>query len=124
MNKLFLFSILFLTYLGYSFWVYTSGTESPAVMTARQQYGKQLYQDYNCQSCHQLFGLGGYLGPELTTVISDKQRGVMYAKAFLEKGAVRMPDFHFNPAQINALVDYLAYVDAQAVTYKNINRGE
>jgi len=118
MNKLWVFAILFLTYMSYSTWVYTMGTNRASEMSVRQQYGKQLYQDYNCQSCHQLFGLGGFLGPELTTVISDKNRGELYAKVLLENGAIRMPDFHFSPAQVDAILDYLKYVDANAFTYK------
>jgi len=118
MNKLWVFAILFLTYLLYSSWVYTMGTNRASEMNVRQQYGKQLYQDYNCQSCHQLFGLGGFLGPELTTVISDKNRGELYAKVLLENGAIRMPNFHFTPVQVDAILDYLKYVDANAFTYK------
>lgn len=87
-------------------------------MTSHQELGKQIYQEYNCQSCHQLFGLGGYLGPELTTVISDKNRGELYARILLENGAIRMPNFHLSPKQVNALIDYLKYVDANAFTYK------
>ncbi len=121
MYKVFVFVILFLAYVSYSYWVYTNGTEKATVMTVNQQYGKQLYQEYNCQSCHQLFGLGGYLGPELTTVISDKNRGELFAKIILENGAIRMPNFHFTSDKVNALLDYFKYVDANASSYKNNN---
>ena len=118
MQKLLIFAILFITYITYSSWVYTRGTDRASIMTSHQEWGKQIYQEYNCQSCQQLFGLGGYLGPELTTVISDKNRGELYASILLENGAIRMPNFHLSPKQVNALIDYLKYVDANAFTYK------
>jgi len=118
MQKLLIFAILFITYITYSSWVYTRGTDRASIMSSHQELGKQIYQEYNCQSCHQLFGLGGYLGPELTTVISDKNRGELYARILLENGAIRMPNFHLSPKQVNALIDYLKYVDANAFTYK------
>ena len=119
MNKLLVFAVLFISYVSYSSWVYTKGTDRASEMTPNQQLGKQLYQEYNCQSCHQIFGLGGYLGPELTTVISDKTRGELYAKTILENGgAIRMPNFHFSPDKVSAIMDYLKYVDTNAFSYK------
>ena len=118
MNKLLVFAILFISYIAYSSWVYTKGTDRASIMTQQQQYGKALYQEYNCQSCHQLFGLGGFLGPELTTVISDANRGPQYARILLENGATRMPNFHFTQKEVNAIIAYLTYVDANACTYK------
>ena len=75
MKKIWIFLTLFFAFATYSSWIYTGATDYGTVMTTRQQLGKKIYQEYNCQSCHQIFGLGGYLGPELTTAISDKTRG-------------------------------------------------
>jgi nitric oxide reductase subunit C len=78
---------------------YTKGTEKDFSVSAGEQMkiktGSDLFQQYNCTSCHQLYGLGGYLGPELTTAYSDPGRGEMYMKAFLKAGGPRMPNFHF-----------------------------
>ena len=120
MNKLWIFSALFIAFTVYSSWIYTDATDYGTPMTERQQLGKKIYQEYNCQSCHQIFGLGGYLGPELTTIISDKTRGEAFARAFIENGGgTRMPNFKFNKEQTEALVDYLRYVDQNAFSYKN-----
>ena len=81
--------------------------------------GKSQYQKYNCTACHQLYGLGGYLGPELTTTISQPGKGEAYAKTFLQNGSQRMPDFHLQEKEIHELIEYLKYVDASAVTYKH-----
>ena len=66
----------------------------------------------------QIYGLGGYLGPELTTVISQKNKGESYARSFIKSGTQKMPDFHLNDLEVNALVEYLKYVDETAITYK------
>ncbi len=123
MNKLIIFVCLFVLYSLYSILVYTKGTHNAIALTTADQLkiskGKELFQQYNCIACHQLYGLGGYLGPELTTAYSDKTRGELYMKAFLKAGGQRMPNFHFNDEEVDAIISYLKYVDTTAVTYKN-----
>jgi nitric oxide reductase subunit C len=113
-------------YLLYSFMVYTKGTEQGIAFPAREQAainkGKILFQQHNCIACHQLYGLGGYLGPELTSAYSDPQRGELYMQVFLQAGGERMPKFGFRQAEIDELISYLKYVDATAVTYKGGNK--
>lgn len=120
--KIFIFIFLFAAYLVYSAFVYTRGTKNNLAFaqTEMEQIsrGKLLFQQYNCTSCHQLYGLGGYLGPELTTAYSDTNRGELQMRAFLKNGGIRMPNFHFKEEDINALISFLKYVDATAITYK------
>ena len=122
MVKILAFITLFISYLIYSGFVYSIGTESTVIPNKEEQLtvtkGKALYEKYNCVSCHQLYGLGGYLGPELTTAYSDPQRGELFMKALLQAGGRRMPNFHFNENEISAIITYLKYVDATAVSYK------
>ena len=110
--------LLLLAFAGYSAAVYTGGTEAtvhwPAKKMQQSLRGKTIFQEYNCQSCHQLFGLGGYLGPDLTTAWSDKKRGPVYLKALLQSGGARMPNFGFSEAQIDDIITYLEYVDQTA----------
>lgn len=117
MKRRIAFISLMTLYAVYSVWIYTRGTDTVLPMDKKQAKGKQIFEEHNCQSCHQLFGLGGYLGPELTTVISD--HGSLYPAALLKSGSGRMPDFHFSPPQIEAIIAYLTYVDQCATTYKN-----
>ncbi len=109
-------------YFLYSFVVYTEGTENALNLSGAEQAivskGKTLFQDNNCISCHQIYGLGGYLGPELTNAYSDPRRGELYMRTFLQAGGQRMPKFGFRPEEIDALISYLKYVDSTAVTYK------
>ena len=119
MTKLIVAISLVLLYAAYSLIVYTKGTEVKNFSFSKKEQeaikcGKQLYQQYNCQSCHQLYGLGGYLGPELTTAYSDKHRGEAYLRAMLQNGGNRMPDFKFNKKEVDELIAYLKYVDSTA----------
>lgn len=122
MAKIIVFISLFVLYLCYSFLVYTKGTERQQAFSFSEQKqiskGKELFQKYNCSSCHQIYGLGGFLGTELTTAWSDKHRGEAYIKGLLKAGGNRMPDFHFKDEEINAIAAYLKYVDSTASTYK------
>ena len=123
MIKIIIGCSLFGLYLLYSVIVYTKGTEIAQVVPAGEQAritkGKELFQQHNCTSCHQLYGLGGYLGPELTSAYSDPQRGELYMRAFLQAGGPRMPKYGFSKEEIDALISYLNYVDGTAITYKN-----
>lgn len=122
MVKIVIFISLFLSYVIYSLVVYTKGTEKNISFSVTEQkkinLGKALFQKHNCISCHQLYGLGGYLGPELTTAYTDKYRGEAYMRAFLKNGGPRMPNFNFSKEEIDAVISFLKYVDSTAVTYK------
>lgn len=61
-------------------------------------------------------GLGGYMGPDLTNVISSPDKGENYAKAFLLSGTERMPKFPMSNTEIEALIDYLEHI-GKTVTY-------
>src|SRR5688572_24774030 len=73
----------------------TAGDEFTQPLPIRAIAGKNLWQTYNCNSCHQLYGLGGYLGPDLTNVYAASGKGPEYIKGFLNSGVGAMPQFHF-----------------------------
>lgn len=83
-------------------------------MSDQARLGQKIYQDRNCIACHQFYGLGGYMGPDLTNVIST--RGEAYAGAFIASGTARMPNFNLSPDEVAALVAFLGAVD-QTGTY-------
>lgn len=123
MTKIIIACLLFATFIIYSGFIYTRGTASDINISTSAQIlvgeGKQIYQQYNCQSCHQIYGLGGYLGPDLTTAWSDPHRGKILIKAMLVSGGNRMPAFQFKEEQIEALMAYLKYVDTTATPIKS-----
>ncbi|MCP4327291.1 MAG: cytochrome c [Alphaproteobacteria bacterium] len=102
----------------YSIYVWTAGTDLPRSHALDPQVaaGFALYQDKNCVACHQFYGLGGHMGPDLTNVISTPDKGADYARAFIESGTGKMPDYGFDEADVDALVRFLEFVDS-AGTY-------
>ena len=101
-----------MSFVCYSAYVYTMGTEAPhsPPMSQQARQGQTLFQEKNCIACHQVYGLGGYMGPDLTNVIS--RNSPAYARAFLVAGTQRMPDFDLDEGQIEALLAYLEFVDS------------
>jgi len=73
--------------------------------------GRIVWQKNNCQTCHQLYGLGGYLGPDLTDVYSAPGKGKDFIKAMLTTGIKQMPAFHLSDQEFNLLTAYLKSVD-------------
>jgi nitric oxide reductase subunit C len=108
MKQVILITIL-LSAAVYSAWVYTSGTSVPRIneLSPQAAQGKLLWQHYNCTACHQIYGLGGYMGSDLTNEISI--RGRDYTRAFLIAGTDKMPNFHLSQSEIDALLSYLQY---------------
>ncbi len=115
-NNRTVFGTLCVAFVLYSATVYTSGTSTTESepMSAEARTGQQIFQDNNCIACHQFYGLGGYMGPDLTNVIST--RGEAYSRAFISAGTARMPNFGLNHDEVSALVAYLGFVD-QTGTY-------
>ena len=124
-TKPLVFLFLIITFSCYSYFVYTKGTDSLPIISSEKELivkGKLLWQDKNCNACHQIFGLGGYLGPELTNEMSQPGKGKVYVQAILAHGINRMPDYHLNQDEINSLIAFLQYVDtASRTSYSSLN---
>jgi len=119
--KVIAFISLFSAYGLFSLYVYTTGTDtlkSPVEATAEVIEGKELFQKKNCIACHQVFGLGGYIGPELTNTISEPGKGKGYAKALLSAGLNKMPNYHFTEQEMNCLISYLEFIDRSSKACK------
>lgn len=109
-------AILLLTFGLYNYIVYnTEGYIAAEKLSSKAVKGQQLFQSNRCWSCHQLYGLGGYLGPDLTNIYSDEKKGPLYIKAFLNSGIKSMPQFHFDEEEKDAIVEYLKQVDETGI---------
>lgn len=80
-------------------------------------YGQEIWQEKNCQSCHQLYGLGGYMGPDLTNIASDSGKGAEYMYTFMKYGTGRMPNYHLTDDEINDLITFLSWVNKSGVSH-------
>ncbi|HSI89840.1 MAG TPA: cytochrome c [Adhaeribacter sp.] len=112
-NKKIVYTIMGTLFLVFSGLVYLEDvpeihTKAPAPQVA---HGKMLWQKHNCSSCHQLYGLGGYLGPDLTNSLSQKGKGRQFAAAIMKTGTQVMPDFKLQDQEIEALLAFLEHTD-------------
>lgn len=117
-SKPYLYVIAFLlaTFGLYNYVVYnTEGYIAAEKLSPQAVKGQQLFQSNRCWSCHQLYGLGGYLGPDLTNIFSDEKKGPLYIKAFLNSGVKSMPQFNFDEDEKDAIVEYLKQVDETGI---------
>jgi len=120
-KRVFFFSylVLFCIYTG---WIYVKSSKYPAMQSQTAIEGKLLYQKYNCVSCHQTYGLGGYMGPDLTNVISAEGKGRIYAASFLQNGTNKMPNFQLPKQEIESLLDYLSEIDKTGLSPNHENK--
>lgn len=81
------------------------------VLSATAIKGQQIWQDNNCTACHQFYGLGGYLGPDLTNVISNPNKGENYARKMINAGIKVMPKYHFSEEELDQLIAYFISID-------------
>ncbi len=107
--KTMIFIVLCISFLSYSINLYFHQPKNDYNETQADE-GKLIWQKYNCGACHQLYGLGGYLGPDLTNVYSKK--GIPHIHAFLRMGSTIMPDFKLTDLEIDCITSFLAEVDS------------
>lgn len=112
-HTFFLLSLLFLVY---SFSIYLKPL---SVYSDKKEYdkskagdGRMVWQKYNCQTCHQLYGLGGYLGPDLTNIISQPGKGETLLRAMVKTGNKQMPAFNLSDKDLSDLIEFLKSTDA------------
>jgi len=87
-------------------------------MNNQAKKGKLLWQKYHCTACHQIYGLGGYLGPDLTSTVVLK--GEDYVKVMMRSAKNQMPSFDMSDEECESLVEYLKYV-SQTGDFPNNN---
>lgn len=103
-------ALLIIAFISYSFFLYVSLPVKDYSISLDTNEGKLVWQQYNCNACHQVYGLGGYLGPDLTNTYTLK--GPAYIKAFLQNGTAIMPKFDLKGREVIALLAYLQNIAA------------
>lgn len=113
--KLNLYTLLVLAFLFYTGTVYQQ-VPTGAVSTQEALRGKMLWQNKNCTACHQLYGLGGFLGPDLTNVYSAPGKTPGYLKGIIASGTATMPSFQLSSVEMENLLAFLQHVDASGLS--------
>lgn len=87
--------------------VYGDSREQPISEAAVR--GRKLWHKNSCQVCHQIYGNGGFLGPDITNAASrvDEVR----LTQLLTVGSGQMPSFHMTDDQIQDVRAYLEALD-------------
>lgn len=124
-RPIYIFSFLCLAFLAYSFGIYFSGNDNFNIQKKTNinlknsknseiklsSKGKLIWQKYNCQSCHQIYSLGGYLGPDLTNVYSKYNKNEDVLKHFFKGGTKQMPIFDLNEFEEKCLLSFFRVLD-------------
>ena len=100
--------VLVLVYISISVVTYTDypkQAQHPA-LTDLERKGLDLWRTNNCQVCHQFYGMGGFLGPDLTNRVTDETPDSEISW-ILVSGSRQMPAFGFQPAEQEALLAFL-----------------
>lgn len=80
--------------------------ESLPPLTDLEQEGLGVWRRYNCQTCHQLYGFGGFLGPDLTNrVVDTAEDGGL--GTILSGGLGKMPALGLNQPEQAAVLEFL-----------------
>lgn len=111
--QLAIYSALIASFVAYTGLVYTIGTEDSKLTpeaSAAIIAGQKVFKSYNCTACHQIYGLGGHLGPDLTNVASTK--GDQYIEIILKTGLGAMPNFTLSAGEIRDLINFFKALDA------------
>jgi nitric oxide reductase subunit C len=84
--------------------------------------GSRVWHRHNCQACHQIYGFGGFLGPDVTNVASrlgeaDGSAADLAARleTVLTTGSERMPAFHLDADDRLALATFFMELAATGV---------
>lgn len=87
--------------------VYSDARSVPLTEAALQ--GRVLWHQHACQTCHQLYGQGGFLGPDLTNV-SSRIDSTRFA-SLLQVGSGQMPPLRLNDLEVAAISEFLRHMD-------------
>jgi len=105
-----------LAFLDWMSKVDTNGWPPPPILavasTGKTSMGQMLFQQEDCIACHQINGIGGVSGPDLTHVGSLRPDIAWHVAHLKDPESVTpdsaMPDFsHLTDAQLNELAQYL-----------------
>lgn len=85
--------------------VYLDPSQSPP-LSEKANEGRRLWHRYNCQGCHQFYGFGGFLGPDLTNAAPRVSPQRLHR--LLTEGSGLMPAYGLPADEIAAVGEFLS----------------
>lgn len=92
--------------------------DNRAQLTEKAARGKAVWEDNNCIGCHTLLGEGAYFAPELGNVYERFGNSTDAIIAFIKSrpeggipGRRSMPQFHLTDEELEAVAEFLKYVN-------------
>ena len=87
-------------------------------LTEQVRLGKKVWEDNNCIGCHTLLGEGAYFAPELGNVYERYGQSTEAIKMFIKSRPVEgmpgrrsMPQFNLSEEELDAVAEFLKYVN-------------
>ncbi len=114
----YVFVLLLISFLIYSLQIYLQPLQQVQINFISNEKairGRLVWQKYNCQSCHQFYGLGGYLGPDLTNILSKANKGEHFVKAMIQNGNGAMPAYTIPPDEMQLLLAFFKMTDESGI---------
>ena len=107
-------AVLLACFVCQTYLVYTDSTADEMQPLSEQALaGRAVWLSKNCQTCHQFYGFGGFLGPDLTNAAPRLDRARV--GKLLKEGKGQMPAFHLSDEEIDNVLAYLAAIDRTGV---------
>lgn len=119
-SKKILLAVLTASFVVQTGLVYSDGVD--LVLSEDAVRGRKLFHEGSCQVCHQLWGQGGFLGPDLTNAASrvDETR----LASLLTVGSGQMPVFGYDALQIGYIRSFLEEIDRPDVGRGQLRLGD
>lgn len=120
-----LFGALVCAYIGLSLVAYTDygGPSSNSRLTKSERAGLEVWRKNNCQVCHQIYGFGGFIGPDLTNVIDHRHADSDFFP-ILTKGYKKMPALNLSEEDCVNVIAFLHAVNRTGRSQPRMNLGE
>jgi nitric oxide reductase subunit C len=107
-EKACLLVVLAACFVGQTTLVYSDPTATQR-MDAPARRGREVWHREGCGSCHRLYGMGGYLGPDLTNAASRVPEARI--RVLLEWGQGQMPALHLPEGEVADVLAFLRFMD-------------
>lgn len=115
-----LLSFLVLFFIIQSLLVYLDSNKFQKIsFSPSAQLGRTIWLENNCQSCHQIYGFGGFLGPDLTN--TAKYYSSEDLIEILETGPLQMPSIKLSKKEAKDLSAFFNEIDKTGVSVPIIN---